>query len=113
LERALQGERAESPLRPGQSCSIGQIAQVLKRAGSGRPPDAFVTAVFRALHGSQLFSRGQLHIPELMPTHRARIAHITGGGPYSLENSTRFISEVRDSGWVFRFLDAIQPRASQ
>ena len=109
LERALQGNRPESLLRPEQSCSIGQIALLVKKAGSGRPAYALITAVFRKLRGRQKFADAQLDIPEVVPTHRARFAHVTEGGTYTQEECNDFMKKVRDSEWVYQFLLALQP----
>ncbi len=109
LERALQGNRSESLLRPEQSCSIGQIALLVKKAGSGRPAYALITAVFRRLRGRQKFADAQLDVPEVVPTHRARFAHVTEGGTYTQEECNDFIKKVRDSEWVYQFLLALQP----
>lgn len=109
LERALQGNRLENLLRPEQSCSIGQIALLVRKAGSGRPENALVTAVFRSLRGSKKFAGAQIDIPQVMPKHRERFAHVNKGGDYTQEECNDFIREVRDSEWVHQFLLALQP----
>jgi hypothetical protein len=109
LERALQGNRPESPLRPEQSCSIGQIAGLVKKAGSGRPTDKLVAAVFGRLRGHRKFVSGQLNIPEVAPKHREKFAHVKEEGPYAQDDCDDFIRQVRASGWIYQFLLALQP----
>jgi hypothetical protein len=74
LEKYLQGNRQESPLRPGQSCSIGQVALLVRKAGSRMDKDKLLQAVFRRLQGSQEFTRSaNLGIPNEVVEHRKQI----------------------------------------
>ncbi len=109
LEQVLQGNRSESLLRPEQSCSIGQIAGLVKRASSGRPADAFVAAVFGRVRGRRKLVSAQLNIPTMAPKHREKFAHVKEEGPYTQADCDDFIRQVRDSGWVCQFLLALQP----
>jgi hypothetical protein len=109
LERALQGDKPQGLLRSDQSCSIGQIARLVKKADSGQPADALVTAVFRNLRGGQKFADAQLNIPEVVTSHRARFSHVTDPGPYTQAECDDFIRKVRDSEWVYQFLQALRP----
>ena len=74
LEKYWQGNRQESPLRPGQSCSIGQVALLVRKAGSRMDKDKLLQAVFRRLQGSQEFTRSaNLGIPNEVVEHRKQI----------------------------------------
>jgi hypothetical protein len=83
--------------------------RLVRNAGSGRPGDALVTAVFRNLRGSQKFADARIDIPEVMPKHRERFAHVTKDGTYTQKECNDFIRDVRDSEWVHQFLLALQP----
>ncbi len=107
LEKYLQGNKSESPLRRGQTCSVGQIAGILRGARLNK----LVGAVFMKLRGSRDFTANdRLDIDRVIVEHRKQIAHVTEHGIYTPEECEKFVRLVRDSGWVFRFLAALQPR---
>jgi len=84
---------------------------LVRKAGSKRDEDKLLQAVFRKLQGSQEFtSAANLGIPNEVVEHRKQIAHFTEHRNYTSEDCDSFLNVVRDSGWVFRFLSALQPK---
>jgi hypothetical protein len=111
LEAALKEGNPQRQLRPGQSCSVGQINRLIKISRQGGMAGATVCTVFERLRGVDEPRTGEeLNIPKILLEHRDQIAHATDGGSYSPSHCNEFLRDVRESGWVFRFLKAIQPR---
>jgi len=111
LERCLQGDRPARPLRPEQSCSIGQVACLVGKVGSTRDVDVSLQTVFSKLQGRQEFtSADNLGILNEVVEHRKPFAHIIKQRDYTSEDCAQFLNVARNSGWVFRFLSALQPK---
>jgi len=111
LEPALREGSPDRQMRKNQSCSIGQIDRLIKLSRQGNLLGATVRAVFdRLLGGHELQAGRDLDIPRILLDHRNQIAHVTERGPYTPALCTEFLRDVRESGWLFRFLKAIQLR---
>lgn len=107
LELALREGNPGSQLRPSQTCSIGQIDRLIRISRRGDGAGATIRTVFDRLTGRLEFrAGGELDIPRILLEHRNQIAH----GSYTPAQCNEFLRVIRESGWVFRFLEAIQPR---
>lgn len=95
------------PLKDNHSCSPGQILHLIKESGSN--------PLARAVLGSirEWWDNGREESEEalsLVAQHRERLFHVSSGGAYSPEDCVEFLHAVHASGWVFRFLQTVQPR---
>jgi len=109
LESALRRGDSGKRLGHGKSCSVGQVTRLIRFSrnenvvGSG-----IVREVFAKFRGGPQFKG--LDPPEVLVDHREQIAHVTERGPYTLANCEEFVRIVCKSCWIFKFLEAIQPR---
>lgn len=111
LEPALREGSPDRRLKPNQSCSVRQINRLIRISSRGDMAGATVRAVLdRLLGGHELRAGARLDIPRILLEHRDQIAHVTDRGSYSPAHCNEFLRDVREDGWVFRFLKAIQPR---
>jgi hypothetical protein len=111
LELALQEGRPAQRSQRAQSCSIGEIGFLIRISDRDDRTRATIRTVFeRLLGGHELHTDRNLAIPWILLDHRNQIAHVTNRGLYARVNCDEFLRVVRESGWVFRFLKAIQPR---
>jgi hypothetical protein len=111
LESALSGGNPYRRLGRGRSCSVGQIAHLIERSHEGGMGSAAILGVFDRTRGGPHFARGgRLDLPQILLDHRDKIAHVTERGSYIPADCNEFLRVVCESGWAFRFLEAIQPR---
>ena len=111
LESALSGGNPNRRLRQGRSCSVGQIACLIERSREGSMGSAAILGVFDRTRGGPDFAQGRrLDLPQALLDHRDQIAHVTERGSYTPAHCNEFLRVVCESGWAFRFLQAIQPR---
>ncbi len=111
LELALQEGRPAQRSQRAPSCGIGEIGFLIRISGrDGRTGATIRTAFERLVGGHELQTCRDLAIPWILLEHRNQIAHAQDRGSYTPTLCTEFLRSVRESGWVFRFLEAIQPR---
>ena len=93
--------------RPKQVCGLGHIIKVIRNAGS----NVGLKCLFAEMRGSQfLASLDTFAKLDRVRDDRNRIAHISERKPYTLKESSDFLRKIRETNWVFEFLDALQPR---
>jgi|CXWL01.1.fsa_nt_gi hypothetical protein len=91
-----------------QTCGIGQILLLVEKTigdSLRRPLIEREVALWRSL----LAVPHILEILTLVKEHRNQIAHVAERGIYTLGRSTEFVKEVRETGWLAKFLSALQP----
>jgi hypothetical protein len=112
LEPALGPGHSERRLMPGQSCSVGQIARLIKALkksmtlGEKCPLEVFA----KLRWGPDFWDEITPELLQVLVDARHQMSHMTERGLYTGERCDKFIRVIRDSGWVFRFLDAVQPK---
>lgn len=93
--------------RPNQVCGLGHIIKVIRNAGS----NVGLKCLFAEMRGSQfLASLDTFAKLDRVRDDRNRIAHISERKTYTSKEGCNFLREVRESKWIFDFLDALQPR---
>ena len=106
-------ERIESALgdhapRRDQVCGLGQIIEVIKKAASN---NIGLRIILGKMRDSDIFaSQETLRKLRVVRKHRNQVSHVRGDGVYSVGNCCDFLREIREEGWVFKFLEALQPR---
>jgi hypothetical protein len=89
----------------GQTCGLGQMIFLIRHFGS----NVGGMIVLARLRGKEFLATADGWGPlEKMREHRAAIAHVREK-PYTPDQCRDFLAVVRDSGWVYKFLEAIQP----
>lgn len=59
--------------------------------------------------------RKLLAVPDIVETlnvikeHRDQIAHVTERGMYTQARCSEFVRRIRESGWIIKFMQAVQP----
>ena len=95
--------------RPNQVCGLGHIIKVIRNAGS----NVGLKCLFAEMRGSQfLASLDTFAKLDRVRDDRNRIAHISERKTYTSKEGRNFLREIRESKWIFDFLDALQPRSS-
>jgi len=91
-----------------RTCGIGQMLVLVKETYSDpikRP------LVEREIPAWQKL----LAVPDIVETlnvikeHRDQIAHVTERGMYTQARCSEFVRRIRESGWIIKFMQAIQP----
>ena len=94
--------------KPEQICGLGQIINLII-SGSKQNSKPFLEKKLPVWH--QLLSVSRL-VPRLegIRHDRNQIAHASSQGTYTKESSSKFVRDVRKSGWVFKFLSSLTVR---
>ncbi|MDE0406126.1 MAG: hypothetical protein OXI53_12540 [Nitrospira sp.] len=93
--------------RPNQVCGLGQIIKVLAKAKT----NVGLSCILAAVRNNEfLASQDTLAKLEVVRNDRNRVAHASEKKAYTLTESRDFVEKIRETNWVFRFLDALQPR---
>jgi hypothetical protein len=108
IQNAL-GDHAPRYDRP---CGIGQITEVSKKANLNNIGLKVMFEKFRG--GDSLVSSDTLAKLRIVGKGRNEIAHIREreGMAYTVKQCHTFLREIRETGWMFEFLEAMQPRDS-
>jgi len=86
--------------KPGQTCGVGQINKLIEVSGpSAEEP---VPGWNKLLSVPNL-----VKILRGISRDRKQIVHVSSEGPYTKGNSVEFVEQVRNSGWIFRFLSSL------
>ncbi|HSE60222.1 MAG TPA: hypothetical protein VLA99_16095 [Nitrospiraceae bacterium] len=103
-------ELASALGRSPKTCGPRDIIDLLKLSSSSRVAGQVISQVFRRLSGHEtLASLSNLDALEVICEHRNQIAHATTLGPYTLNRCNAFLETIRESGWLYTFLSALQP----
>ena len=95
--------------RDGQGCTLGQIAKLMKDIGYGSNVD--LKYILATMCNSEfLTSQDTLDKLNVVRVDRNRVAHGSKKETYTLENGHDFLRKIRETNWVFDFLDALQPK---
>lgn len=106
-ERELGTVLGDRAPRRHQNCGLSQMIKLIKEAGS----NIGVKTVLMTLQGGKRLASGEtLNRLKTIRNHRNAIAHLGTGRVYTASQCSEFLREIRDNGWVFEFLTAIQPR---
>ena len=93
--------------RPNHVCGLGQIIKVLEKAKT----NVGLCCILAAVRNNEfLASQDTLAKLEVVRNDRNRVAHASEKKAYTLTESRDFVEKIRETNWVFRFLDALQPR---
>jgi hypothetical protein len=104
----LDGVLGEKRPKGRRTCGIGQMLMLVKETCSNpikRPLVEKEIPVWRKL----------LAVPDIVETlniireHRDQIAHVTERGMYTQARCGEFVRQIRESGWIINFMQAIQP----
>ena len=91
-----------------QTCGLGQIVNLI-RSGSKQNSKTILEKKLPVWH--QLLSvSGLVPMLERIRRDRNQIAHASSQGTYTKESSSKFVRDVRKSGWVFKFLSSLTVR---
>ena len=94
-----------------KTCGPRDISDLINLSFSGSFDGRVISGVFETLIGGRgLTSIANLDALEVICEHRKQIAHVTNFGPYTSERCNNFLRILHDSGWLFKFLSALQPR---
>lgn len=100
----LLGEDAP---RRNQICGLGQIITVLEKAGT----NVGLGCILATMRNSTfLTSRDTLAKLDVVRNDRNRVAHASERRAYTLAKCRDFVEKIRKTKWVFKFLDALQPK---
>jgi hypothetical protein len=94
-------------LKDNHSCSPGEILHLIRKSRS----NPLIKAVLPNMY--ERWVRGREQSEEalgIVVEHRKRLVHAGAGGVYGPEDCAQFLHTVHASGWVFQFLQAVQPR---
>ena len=92
-----------------RECTLGQIIKVLEKEGSNVDPSYRLAAM---RNSEFLTSQDTLDKLDVVRVDRNRVAHGSKKKTYTLEDGHDFLRKIRETNWVFGFLDALQPRNS-
>ena len=96
----------DSP-RHNQVCGLGQIIKVLAKSRT----NVGLRCILAAVRDNEfLASQDTLAKLEVVRNDRNRVAHASEKKAYTLAESRGFVEKIRETNWVFRFLDALQPK---
>lgn len=105
LDRVLDETRRPKGRR---TCGIGQVLELVKKTCSD--------PIKRQLIEKEVPGwRRLLAVPDVVEIlkvvkeHRDQITHVTERGMYTPVRCNEFVRRVRESGWIVKFLQAIQP----
>ena len=94
--------------RDNQECGLGQIIKIIENAGSNNPG---LKCLFAEIRNSRLLvSQDTLVRLKKVREVRDRIVHPSEKSAYTSEKCRDFLREIRETNWVFEFLDALQPK---
>lgn len=100
----LLGEDAP---RRNQICGLGQIISVLEKAGA----NVGLGCILATMRDSTfLTSRDTLAKLNVVRNDRNRVAHASEREVYTLAECLDFVEKIRKTKWIFKFLDALQPK---
>ena len=93
--------------RRNQICGLGQIITVFEKAG----PNVGLSCILAPKRNREfLTSRDTLAKLKVVRNDRNRVAHASERNAYTLAESLDFVEKIRKTKWVFKFLDALQPK---
>jgi len=93
--------------RRNQICGLGQIITVFEKAG----PNVGLSCILAPKRNREfLTSRDTLARLKVVRNDRNRVAHASERNAYTLAESLDFVEEIRKTKWVFKFMDALQPK---
>ncbi len=93
--------------RRNQICGLGQIITVFEEAG----PNVGLSCILAPKRNREfLTSRDTLAKLKVVRNDRNRVAHASERNAYTLAESLDFVEKIRKTKWVFKFLDALQPK---
>ena len=93
----------------GKGCTLGKIIKLMKDAGSRS--NVGLTCIWATRRNSEfLTSYDTLEKLRVVCDHRNRVAHGSEKKLYTLKESQDFLREIRETNWVFDFLDALQSK---
>lgn len=91
-----------------RTCGIGQMLVLVKETCSDSIKRPLVEREIPAW-------RKLLAVPDIVESlnvikeHRDQIAHVTERGMYTQARCSEFVRRIRESGWIIKFMQAIQP----
>ena len=90
---------------PVRTCGLGNMIKLAESASLE------TRSLLGNLRGGEfLASPYNLANLKLVREHRNVIAHVRKGQVYSVATCSEFLRLIRRTGWIFQFLEAIQPR---
>lgn len=96
----------------GHTCRLGPIIEIFKKAGDN---NIGLKMVLDAMYnGNFLVAPETISKLRTILDHRNQVAHVREQGEkvYTIEQCSDFLKEIRETGWVFKFLEALQRRDS-
>ncbi len=104
---SLDSSSTRDAPREGQGCTLGHIIEVMKAKSN----DSYRNDLLATLRDNEfLLSPDICNILKEVSNHRNRVAHGSEKKSYTLKESHNFLRKIRETNWVFRFLDALQPK---
>ena len=91
-----------------RECTLGQIMKVLKKEVSDV---GLLSEILATMRNSEfLTSEDTLDKLDVVRVDRNRVAHGSKKKTYTLEDGHDFLRNIRETNWMFKFLDALQPK---
>lgn len=105
IDEVLDEGRREK--RSRKSCGISEIGTFISKTTTclRRPiMEKIIPAWGKVIRVREIVS-----ILRTIQEDRNQIVHATASGPYTKAQCDRFISRIRDSGWLVEFMSSLQP----
>lgn len=110
-EKGLQAILEDRAPKRDQTCRLGPMIEILTKAGASNNPGLKI--ILNGVHdGSSLTSSETIRKLKILFDHRNNVAHVREKEEkaYTSNQCSDFLKEIRETGWVFKFLEALQPR---